>query len=363
MSIQQSPQSLVNGRQNGSGSAHAGLKTRPSAAANRSPAVSVPTASRLQSNRAAVPPRKSPTRQIRNFRSVSSAATMKTPQGHSAQNALARQMQVLTVTSPIGKPHVRSASAGHFAPPNQSAKPPAGSFRRRPAHLQALEASRKKLGQDQAVAVMRAKDACTTLRSNLAALSFKLDFSVVDRFARSRGEEGLLALCQQLEQLNYLSQSFCRILLPYDQRAGAGASSKANSLRIKSFVVSLQAMADRLQAPATIDPACAERVAQIVDQGLLEQILSWLGEIESSYEALRPARALPAQPPLRLASSQHAGRCDVRRKLLTIGAKRSSPSSSPDSSTSTDKERMERNRPPQLLIPETSFERKTRVCQ
>lgn len=305
---------------------------------------------------------------------------MKTPQSTvpSSQNVLAKQMQLLNVSSPIGKQkNQRSASAG-LVVPSQPEKPPSGAFRRRPAaHLQALEASRRNgtvTAKDRAVAALtvsvRAKDACNTLRSNLAALMFKMDFYAVDRYSRTRGEEALSALCQQLEQLNYLSQSFCRIVSPYDQRTFAHSSKGPNSMRIKSYVVALQAVADKL--PNTIETEAARQITQVVDQGLLEQILSWIGEIEHTYDLIRPATdtkhaPCPVQPPKRQeALAQHVGRPDVRRRMLSIGAKRDTPSSSPDSSTSQDsdrKERMHRHRPPSLVIPETSFERKTRSRQ
>jgi len=379
--------------------AHAPLRNR-CAAATRSPSVVAPTAARLQGPRAVAPPRRSPTRPVRTIRSASSSALLRPQQRNLAlaQNNLDKQMQLLNVTSPITKNKPRAASAGHPLGPTQPQKPPAGAFRRRPAaHLQALEASRKnKEASINAVAYKgRAKDACNSLRKILSGLAFKLDFATLDKFARNKGEEALKPLCQQLEQLNYLSQSFCRIVTSQEQRplhSGRGP----HSIQIKSFVVALQAIADKL--PADMDADAAERLVEMVDQGLLEQILSWVGEAESSYDVVRakPAAAAaaaatsasasaaahaPARQPLAPHGHSHGTRPDLRRRVLSIGEKRPGAmvSESPRTESSEEeddlseegwqrkqgrlRERMQRHRPPQLLIPETSFERNTRSRQ
>jgi len=325
---------------------------------------------------------------FRLFPRSSSAIDVVGPAGKGTTNStpvtnLGRQMQgVLNVSSPIGKGRHRAFSANGFARVTSAEKQQqvhGSSFRRMPAHLVALDASRRvasktvpqPLFKDRhsKEKINKARAHCQTLKQHVETVASQVDFTALDRIAVCRGEEALRSLREQLEQLDYLANCFLQMITGRDQRQNPGQRG-TNSIQIKSSVVSLQAVISKI--PEELDAETAEQIIQVVDQGLLEQMLSWVGEIETGLEAVRLCikSSMPvAQPSRPLAPSQKARpeQPAVRRKFISgpAGAKRNrssendSPQESPDlvgvsERRPAKKDRMQRMRPPPLVVPESS---------
>ena len=189
---------------------------------------------------------------------------------------------------------------------------------RKPAHINAIENS-KKPGlrpsaapqprshasvsaisvQEATELLARAQRSCRHLASELGGLATHTDFVVLDRVAACRGEEALEALLNNVEQLHSLSASFADLIVP-----GGGGSLLLREceggvlracVRIKRILVSLRAMADRL-VQHRLDVDAAAHVVRLVEQGLVEQLLSWVGECENAYDVLLPERRLGYRP-------------------------------------------------------------------
>jgi hypothetical protein len=187
-------------------------------------------------------------------------------------------------------------------------------FQRKPAHIKAMEDAKKtalrqnpnRLNNVAAVSVQEASElvssaqrSCAQLSSELSILAAKTDFNLLDRIVATRGEEALGALRENFDQLNALAVSFMQLLVNSVNnallRTGSGEVCKSNCIQIKSVVVSLRVIADRISSqPGDVDSA--SRIVRMVDQGLIEQILSWAYECESAYEVLVPERRAHHKP-------------------------------------------------------------------
>eukprot|EP00960_Hanusia_phi_P018415 542819-Hanusia_phi.AAC.1 len=163
-----------------------------------------------------------------------------------------------------------------------------------------------------------AHKSCGELKEAICLLSSKIHFSVLDKTAVNNDGK-LHSLRHSLEQLQRLVLSFMQIIHNDDtqtsflQRSHQNAPNRlgGNILQIKAQIVSLRALADKI--PSMLDMNTAKSVKTIVDMGMLEQILSWITEVEGNYQVLQPLR--PAtnsstlrNPPFR----QFSNRSDVR---------------------------------------------------
>jgi hypothetical protein len=195
------------------------------------------------------------------------------------------------------KPRANTADGVGYKPiaPSVEIDPMTGCFKRRPAHIRALEESKKSAtnaqrAREQAALVDQARDSCIELRTTLSATAARLDFTMIDRIVAARGDAALAPLRQQLDALVQLALAFVKVcggsLAALESRLnGRPANGNAtNALRIKTVVVALRALTDKLSTD--IEAAAAVHVDALVEQGLLEQIFSWASEAESTYEIL-----------------------------------------------------------------------------
>lgn len=183
-------------------------------------------------------------------------------------------------------------------------------FQRKPAHIKAMEDCRKpalrpaqpnvrsasSATSNQAAAaetVARAKRSCAETASCLTKLSERVGFNLLDKLVASRGDETLAGLRHNFDELNRLATTFSQLLvnpvnaIPF--RTSSAEGSKSNCIQIKSVVVSLRAISDKLEQ-YSCDIDAASRIVRLVEQGLVEQLLSWAGECESAYEVLLPLK-------------------------------------------------------------------------
>jgi hypothetical protein len=224
--------------------------------------------------------------------------------------------------------------------------PATGSFKRRAAHIRALEDSRRRetngaqRALELAAAADRTRVACRELRAVLIATAARIDFATLDRAAAARGDEALAPLREQLDAVAQLALAFCKCA---SGGAGAAAALDArlqslrgppapggNALRAKAVLVALRALPERLGGD--VDPHGAAHAAALLDQGLLEQLLSWTGEAESSYDALAfsataarvqlaPRAPPPRATPRGFSRARSAGRAEPRPGGLAARAR------------------------------------------
>ena len=204
------------------------------------------------------------------------------------------------------KPRANTAGYQPIAP-SVEIDPSTGSFKRRPAHIRALEeskqrstgASNARRTREQSVLVDQAHDSCIELRTALAATAARMDFTMLDRIGAARGDASLSPLRQQLDNLVVLSLAFAKFTCPtaaasLESRLNGRPAAAGNALRIKTVVVTLRALTDKLSPD--VDAAAAFHIEALVEQGLLEQIFSWASESESTYDILLVARPPPPAP-------------------------------------------------------------------
>lgn len=183
-------------------------------------------------------------------------------------------------------------------------------FQRKPAHIKAMEDCRKpamrpaqpnaraaasaaSVQSAAAETVAHAKRSCTETAACLTKLAERVGFNLLDKIVAGRGDEALSSLRHNFDELNKLATSFSQLLMnpanaiPF--RTSSAEGSKSNCIQIKSVVVSLRAISDKL-AQHSSDIDTASRIVRLVDQGIVEQLLSWAGECEASYEVLLPLK-------------------------------------------------------------------------
>ncbi len=245
------------------------------------------------------------------------AVTGLQPQHHVRKlDRLSRKIGTMNLTrsrSPVGRSPIRkhSAHTGVARAMPAEATQPIKPFQRKPAHIKVIEDCKKPplrptiptarqhvsaISVQEAVeTVSRAQRSCDEVRKQLSELAARTDFNLLDRIVAHRGEESLESLRHAFDELNCLASVFSKILfVPSNGLTRAGSlgsteGSKSNCIQIKSVVVSLRAISEKLdQQPMGIDNAL--KVVRLVDQGLSEQILSWAGECESAYDVLLPER-------------------------------------------------------------------------
>lgn len=198
-------------------------------------------------------------------------------------------------------------------------------FQRKPAHIKAMEDCKKPemlrptlptarptvsaiTVSEAAEITNRAQRSCSELRQQLSMLAARTDFNLLDRIVAHRGEDALESLRHAFDELHGLASSFTQLIAregnaPAFPGRTCSDGSKSNCIQIKSVVVSLRAILDKLsQQPSDVDTA--SRILRLVEQGLVEQVLSWAGECESFYDVLVPERrstvtTKSSQPPLR----------------------------------------------------------------
>lgn len=261
-----------------------------------------------------------------------------------------------------------------------------GLSRRRPAHIQALEWERvrSKPGEagatkEQTFALARVHQVSAEICDALLTTASRVDFAVLDRAATSCGDKVLCMLRDCLGKLASHVFSFFTVALASQAQLlppGPGQSEAAsNIITCKGLLVLLRAYAGKLPCQQ-MNPDDAVELSSVLDAGLSEQTLSWCSETISCYSVVYDAfRAAPSfsKPPLAAPGGSGSFRRRIAntmsaQKELDAGAKLAST----DKARSTEEEedgrqekidrgaRMHKFRPPYLLIPETSFERKNR---
>ena len=217
-------------------------------------------------------------------------------------------------------------------------------FQRKPAHIKALEdckkprllpapASARRIGsgagaQADSELIARARIELSELRRQLSALTAGINFGQLDRVVAHWGEDMLEGLRHAFDELIQLSLSFSHLCNPTIlARAGSGEAGKSNCIQIKSAVVSLRAFCDRLaEQPSDID--VASKIVRVAQQGLVEQMLSWAGECESSYEVILPEKRIAGKsvPQLNPAATEQQRPCNGpyqrARKHLVVQPRR-----------------------------------------
>lgn len=180
-------------------------------------------------------------------------------------------------------------------------------FQRKPAHIKAMEDCKKPAlrpaqpnaratasavsTQAAAETVARAKRSCCEAAACLTKLAERVGFNLLDKIVASRGDGALAGMRHTFDELNQLAASFAQHLVNPGviSRTRSTEGSKSNCIQIKSVVVSLRAISDKfMQHSYDIDTA--SRVVRLVEQGIVEQLLSWVGECESSYEVILPLK-------------------------------------------------------------------------
>jgi hypothetical protein len=222
---------------------------------------------------------------------------------------LNKKIGTMNLTSPIKK---QSALRAHTSQgfgsilDRAQEKQRIAPFQRKPAHIKAMEDCKKPAlrptqpnaratasvsTQAAAETVARAKRSCGEVAACLTKLAERVGFNLLDKIVASRGDSALAGMRHTFDELNQLAASFAQLLvnpgvIPHIR---TGEGSKSNCIQIKSVVVSLRAISDKfMQHSYDIDTA--SRVLRLVEQGIVEQLLSWVGECESSYEVLLPLK-------------------------------------------------------------------------
>lgn len=278
-----------------------------------------------------------------------------------------------------------------------------GGIKRRPAHIQAIEWERvrsrpggggARQTREQAHALKRCREVSVELRDAILSTSNRVDFIVLEKAAACRGDECLAALCDCLGKLSSHIFSFFAValasqpdLLPSGPAVTSGIDS--NVMRCKSFLVLLKSYAGKLPC-SNVRPNDAVELCNVLEAGLSEQTLSWCSETISCYSVVYQSFQTPSshsKPPLacgsgsgsfrrRIANSITAvaeleGNRERRGSLTPRGTGTPSP---PIQKVEMERERersvnekkggssgrMHKFRPPHLVIPETSFERKSK---
>lgn len=255
---------------------------------------------------------RSPVRSVRASRTTSDPSILRQQQRH--MDRLSKKMGTINLASPIRKQggHLRAQTSQGFAAQQERAQESTRivPFQRKPAHIRAMEDSRKPALRpplaakptvtavsihEAAELMARARSSVGELRTQLSALAASTNFNLLDKIVAHRGEDALEALRHAFEELNKLATSFNHVIaVPGNANSNQRTSSmvegsKSNCIQIKSSVVSLRAICDRLvQQPIDVD--AASRIVRIVEQGLVEQLLSWASECESAYEVLVPEK-------------------------------------------------------------------------
>jgi len=326
--------------------------------------------------RAVPPPPRSPSTRANRPRPVRAASSG--PAGRRTPGAHSKPPSPFQIPA-SRKPRANSAGGVGYGPiaPSVEIDPVTGGFvrSRRPAHIRALEESKTRNprpAQVDKALVDKARNACIELRTTLSATAARLDFTQIDRIVLARGDSALAPLRQQIDSLVQLALAFAKFtcgggaLSALEARLNSRPAHGAggNALRIKTVVVALRALTDKLSS----DIEAAASIVEAVEQGLLEQIFSWASEAESTYDILLVARAAPrapAYPPsqrapnfARTCSAGRDGRA-IGGRALTVGASRAVIESEEarggkDNSASPPcyRERLGRCRPARLQIPE-----------
>ena len=229
---------------------------------------------------------------------------------------LNKKIGTIKLASPIRKQggHLRAHTSQGFGAPPAGAQDPKRimPFQRKPAHIRAMEDCKRPAlrpapasarhpppgsgtgAQAGSEVMARARSELSELRRQLGALTAGINFSQLDRVVAHWGEDVLEGLRHAFGELNQLSLSFSHLLGNASSMARAGDAGKSNCIQIKSAVVSLRAMCERLgEQPADLDVAA--KIVRVAQQGLVEQMLSWAGECESAYEIILPERRIASK--------------------------------------------------------------------
>jgi len=293
-------------------------------------------------------------------------------------------------------PRPRPSSATVRQPGHTDDGASAPAARRRPPHVQALLHSRAQIrraasaasAEDAARALVRCRASAADLRMALHGATSRVDFAVLDRAVAVRGDGVLEGLRAALQSLHALSSSFF-VLASADPEAASQDPPRAeapNAIAVKALLVSLRGIADRMPTQFVASKQTALDLCEMLEQGLLEQILSWCSEAMAVYAVIHQAfRNMPlASRPSAVKSkpAQGAGR-RMQATMLAERLRRAEEESSSSSGKSVSpasrdaevgvrrqdcddlfgaqkrKQRMQHFRPPRIIIPETSFEKKS----
>jgi len=187
--------------------------------------------------------------------------------------------------------------------------------------------------QELAHALSRCDLASADIRESVLSTTGRIDFLVIDRAVMGRGARVLEPLRKSVVQIHSHLLSFLKVAMASQPDAQIHSASSIefnadNAVTIKSVMVSLRAFANKL--PCNPEPADALELATVLDQGLLEQLLSWCSEALSCYSVLYQAfrqaqpqapRAAPpgfSKPPLVSGNSSNSFR---RRQAALIAEK------------------------------------------
>jgi len=154
--------------------------------------------------------------------------------------------------------------------------------------------------QELAHALSRCDLAAADIRESVLSTTGRIDFLVIDRAVSGRGCRVLDPLRKAVVSLHAHLQSFLKVAMASQPDAQIHSASAIefnsdNAVTIKSALVSLRALVNKL--PCNPEPADALELSSVLDQGLLEQLLSWCSETLSCYSAIYQAFRL-AQPPV-----------------------------------------------------------------
>lgn len=286
-----------------------------------------------------------------------------------------------------------------------------GGIKRRPAHIQAIEWERvrsrpgggagaggggeAKKSREQAQALKRCRQVSEELRDAILSTSQRVDFIVLEKAAACRGDECLAALCDCLGKLASHVFSFFNVALasqpdlhPSGLEVALGIDS--NVMRCKSFLVLLRSYGSKLPC-SSVRPNDAVELCKVLEAGLVEQTLSWCSETISCYSVVYQTFQVPSRhsrPPLASGSGSGSFRRRIANSITAVAELESArdrkgsltPRGSPsppiqapiqnvdreiercikNKSKRGNSERMQKFRPPNLVIPETSFERKSK---
>ena len=164
----------------------------------------------------------------------------------------------------------------------------------------------------------------------------------------------------------------------------------SNAMRCKSLLVLLRSYGSKLPC-SSVRPNDAVELCKVLEAGLVEQTLSWCSETISCYSVVYQTFQTPSRhnrPPLASGSGSGSFRRRIANSITAVAELESArdrkgsltPRGSPsppiqasiqnvgretescikNKSKRGNSERMHRFRPPHLVIPETSFERKSK---
>jgi hypothetical protein len=246
--------------------------------------------------------------------------------------------------------------------------------------------------KELAQAIERCSEASNDIRAALS-ITARIDFGILDRSVASKGDEVLGSLREAFEHMHLLTTWWIKSAIEgvgIAKQADRPWASNPNLIAVKTLVVSLRALSEKA-CGLKVDTRHAMDLACLLEQGVMEQLLSWSSEATTCYTVLHQAfRVVPTFVNRTPASRPKGHGLVARRRQSMLMEKLACRMETESTACATDghddcqpvfrastqrlrcaavtaesdarnkRARMQTFRPPRLVIPETSWDFKAR---